>query len=147
MTRISEGLFFASGINSQLTQISDNMKMVPDRSFTQISADSSMKKLLISDSLNGKTITYYSYTNKENKFEVQKAESDFGYLAISPNNEDIYDALESSFSGIIDNYKTSNGEILKAEEVTWITNLPNVLFFQIQRVQYNVKDSFLNRMP
>jgi len=115
--------------------------MVPDQSFTKIASQTPIKKKLISDSITGKTTSYYSYINNEKKLEDQKAISEFGYLTLFPNREDIYDALESSFSGTIDNYKTPTGEIVKAEEVTWIKNLPNVLFFQIQRVQYNVKDS------
>ena len=50
--------------------------------------------------------------------------------------KDLYEAWENMYHDSIDGYKTSEGEVTKAEKSDWIVKLPQILYIQLNRLKF-----------
>ena len=61
----------------------------------------------------------------------------FGQFILHVENKDLYTAWERAMSVTIDDYVTSEGEKMQADHDIWITRAPQILLFQISRVDFD----------
>lgn len=61
----------------------------------------------------------------------------FGQFILHVENKDLYTAWDRAMSVTIDDYITAEGERLQADNDVWITKTPQILLFQISRVDFD----------
>lgn len=76
--------------------------------------------------------------------EKSSGEEQFAPLIIPITPNELYASLEAVFVCELDNYKAENNQIYKkAQKMSWIDELPEVLVFQLSRVNYDVENRSL----
>ena len=61
----------------------------------------------------------------------------FGQFILHVENKDLYTAWDRAMSVTIDGYISAEGERLQADNDVWITKAPQILLFQISRVDFD----------
>ncbi|CAD8127523.1 unnamed protein product [Paramecium sonneborni] len=83
----------------------------------------------------GKTKEYITHPNQRNQSEEQ--EQVFLQIILNVKNKSLYQAWEANNSFLIEGYRNGSEVIELAEKTIWITQIPDSLLFQIQRVGYD----------
>ncbi|CAK67183.1 unnamed protein product (macronuclear) [Paramecium tetraurelia] len=83
----------------------------------------------------GKTKEYITHPNQRNQSEEQ--EQIFLQIILNVKNRSLYQAWEANNSFLIEGYRNGSEVIEVAEKTIWITQIPDSLLFQIQRVGYD----------
>ncbi|CAD8126422.1 unnamed protein product [Paramecium sonneborni] len=83
----------------------------------------------------GKTKEYITHPNQRNQSEEQ--EQIFLQIILNVKNRSLYQAWEANNSFSIEGYRNGSEVIELAEKTIWITQIPDSLLFQIQRVGYD----------
>ena len=90
-------------------------------------------------------IISYAYDNKTQSTEMK--DNVFGQITLNPAEGNLYSAwIKNYFTQSIENFKTNIGENVNAQQSFWITALPTVFFFQIQRVTYDKASKCLSKI-
>ena len=76
-------------------------------------------------------LIYKTSDRQENN--LQEKDAKFSQIILDLEEGELYAAWEKHNKGIIQDFKTENGEIVTSKQEIWIENLPDILMFQIKR--------------
>ena len=79
------------------------------------------------------------YIEKDETSHHEQKEVIFGQFILHVENKDLYAAWDRAMAAKIDDYVTQSGSRVEADHDTWITKAPQVLLFQISRVDFDKK--------
>ncbi|KAM3142595.1 hypothetical protein pb186bvf_005254 [Paramecium bursaria] len=138
LSRIEEGLqsgqIKKSMINDQeppsQSRILQDSSLLRQHSFA-LTEDSLVAKLFF-----GKQKQILEYKSK-GKIEQNQKDEIFNFIPLDVRQGNVYDAFDSYLVNHIENYKTDHDETVAATQYNWISEPPQTLSFQIQRVSYD----------
>ena len=92
---------------------------------------------ILTNKFYGQQMTILTANEADGTVFEEKQTNPFGMMILDIQYRELYKAIDDYLYSEIDEFTTPSGHKTSAVQNSWITEIPNILLFQIQRVQYD----------